>query len=99
MRRDLASFGDHLVHRLDDGAAADRQRARAISAHPVGDFGGVAVDDLDRLERHAEMVGDELREGRLVPLTVRVRPGQHCNAAGRVHADRRQLEQPGAGAQ
>ncbi len=75
---DLPALGDDLVHRLDDRGAADRQRARAVGPHAVGDLGGVAVDDLDRLDRDAEPVGDELGERRLVPLAVAVRAGQGC---------------------
>ena len=34
------------------------------------------MDDLDVLDRHAERVGDDLREGRLVALAVAVRAGE-----------------------
>ena len=57
------------------------------------------MDDLDALDRDAESVGDELREGRLVPLAMTVRAGQHRHAAGRVDADRSAFEQPRAGAE
>src|SRR5205809_283670 len=73
----LAALGAALVPRLDDGGATDRHRSRAVGAHAVGDLAGVAVDALDALDRDAENIGDELREGRLVPLTVAVRTGQY----------------------
>ena len=92
--RDLLRLVDHLVHRLDDGRAADRERARAVGAHAERDLGGVAVDDLDVLDRDAEAVGDELGERRLVALAVAVRAGEHRHAAGRVDADLARLESP-----
>ena len=85
MGGDLAALGDDLVHRLDDRAAADRQRTRAVSSHAERQFVRVAVDDLDRLDRDAEILGDELGECRLVPLAVAVRAGQYRDAAGRVY--------------
>ena len=42
---------------------------------------------------------DQLGEGRLVPLAVAVRAGQHRHAAGRVDADRGAFEEAGAGAE
>ena len=50
-------------------------------------------------DRDAEPVGDELREGRLMPLAVAMRAGEHGDAAGRMHADVADLVQPGAGAE
>ena len=94
--RNLLALGDDLVHRLDDRGAADRQRARAVSAHAEGDLVGVAVHDLDLLDRHAEPVGDELGKGRLVALTVRMRAGQHRDAAGWMHPHLGRFEQAGA---
>ena len=99
MGGDLATLGDDLVHCLDDRAATDGGRTRAIGTHAVGDLGAVAVDDLDTVERDAEPVRDQLRKGRLVSLPMAVRTGQHGNAAGRVHADRGALEEAGTRAQ
>ena len=76
MGGDLLALGDDLVGRLDDGRAADRERARAVGAHAERHRAGVAVDDLDLLDRHAELVGDDLGEGRLVALAVAVRAGE-----------------------
>ena len=40
---------------------------------PKGTRPGVAVDDLDVLERHLQLVGRQLGEGGLVPLAMGVR--------------------------
>ena len=77
VRGDLLALGDDLVERLDDRGAADGDRARAVGAHAEQDLRGVAVHDVDVLDRHAEAVGDHLREGGLVALAVRVRAGEH----------------------
>ena len=44
------------------------------------------MDDLDVLHRQAQLVGGDLRERRLVALTVRVRTGEDRHLSGRVHA-------------
>ena len=63
--------------------AADGEAAAAIGAHAERDLRGVAVHDLDLVDRHAELVDDQLGEGGLVPLAVAVRAGEHRDAAGR----------------
>ena len=60
--------------RLDHRDAADDQRARAVGVHALRRGPGVAVQHLDVLERHAELVGDDLAPRRLVPLAVRRAP-------------------------
>jgi hypothetical protein len=57
---------------------------------------GVTVKDLDVLERHAEPVGDDLAERRLVALAVGARPGDDLDLAEGGHPDRGVL--PAAGA-
>ena len=52
---DLLALGDHLVDRLDDRRAADRERAAAVGAHAERHAAGVAVDDLDVVDRDAEL--------------------------------------------
>ena len=47
---------------------------------PKRTFDGVAVHDVDVLDRHAQAVGDDLRERGLVSLAVRVRAGEHRHA-------------------
>jgi hypothetical protein len=45
------------------------------------------MDDLDVLDRHAELVRHDLGEGRLVALAVAVRAGQDLDVARRVELD------------
>ena len=56
-------------------------------SRPLTRLPGVAVQDLDVLERHAELVGDDLAPRRLVALAVRGRAGDHLDLAGRQHPD------------
>ena len=88
MRRDLLALDDHLVGRLRQRRAADHQRARAIGAHAELHAVGIAEHDVDILEGHAELLGDDLRKGRLMALAVIVRADQHRDLAGRMHAHR-----------
>ena len=99
VRGDLLALGDDLVERLDDRRAADRERARAVGAHAEQHAAGVAVHDVDVLDRNAEARRDDLRERRLVALAVAVRAGEHRHAAGRMHAHLAGLEQARARAE
>ncbi len=60
----------HPERRLVDRAAADLQRARPARARPPGDDGSVGLHEPDRLDRDAQPVGDDHREGRGVALAV-----------------------------
>ena len=51
------------------------------------------------VDRHAELLGDDLREGGLVALAVAVRAGEHRDAAGRMHPHVGDLVESGAGAE
>src|SRR4030095_9619511 len=73
VRRDLLTLLDDLVERHENGGAADRRRTAALGAHAERERPGVAVHDLDLLDRDTELVGRELGERRLVSLPVRVR--------------------------
>src|SRR3546814_17574408 len=79
--------------------SSDLTQARAVGAHAQGDRAGVAVHDLDVLDRHAERVGDELGEGRLVALAVAVRAGEDGDRAGRVETHLRRFPEADAGPQ
>jgi hypothetical protein len=57
------------------------------------------MDDLDEAARHAEHVADELREYRLMALTVIMRAGEDGNVAEGIDADRSALEQTAARAE
>ena len=55
------------------------------------------MHDVDVLDGYAEGLRHQLREGRLVPLAVAVRPGEHGDRAGGMHAHLGRLEETGAG--
>src|SRR5258708_13284870 len=99
MRRDLLGLGFDLLHRLDDGGAADRDRARAISAHAELHLVGVAVDDLHLADGNAETFRDQLRKRRLVALAVTVRSGEDFDGADRIDADFRGFPEADTGAE
>ncbi|MCY1306023.1 hypothetical protein D9M70_558550 [compost metagenome] len=86
MRGDLLCLGLHLVERLDDRRHADRAGARAVGAHAHLHLVGIAMHDVDAVNRNAEAVGDELGKGGLVALAVAVRAGQHLDGADSVDA-------------
>ena len=95
---DLLALGDDLVGRRHDSRTAHRQRTRAVGAERVVRATGVAVQYRDVLERYAQLVGDDLREGGFVALAVTVGAGNHGDRAGNVHAHFAHLEQPHASA-
>src|SRR5947208_1125284 len=73
--RGIQLVGGELLHRsgeLGGGAAdhhsADRNRARAAGAVAGRNRAGVALEDADALQRHVELLGDDLRIGGLVAL-------------------------------
>ena len=62
-----------------------RQTARPVGAHPERHLIGIAVDDVDVLDRDAQLIGHHLRESGLVPLAVAVAAHEHaqpCRWAG-----------------
>src|SRR4029077_6013160 len=56
-------------------------------------FGGVAVSQLDVLVGHAQLVGDDLRKGRFVTLSVRMGSCVDKDRAGRCDPYLRRLDQ------
>ena len=64
---DLA--GGHRCRRACDG-----RTPTSVSPEPVGGGIGVPLLDLDVIGRDAQFFGDDLREGRLVALSLRLRP-------------------------
>ncbi len=105
-RRDLEQRGSDLerlslyvAHGVECRAAATRRPAAAARAeHADRADARVAVDDADVLERHAELVGAELCQRRLEPLSVRVLAREDREAAVRLDARLRPLRRhPEAG--
>ena len=99
VRRYFLAFGDDLVECLDDGRAADCQRSAAVSAHAEEDLAGVTMLDVDVFQRDTELVGHDLREGRLVALAVAVAAGEDRHLASGVHAHLTGFEKARAGAE
>ena len=60
----------HTERRLEDRGPTDGEAAASARAVAHGRVEGVAVTDDDLVEVHPELVGDDLGERRLVPLTV-----------------------------
>ncbi len=99
MRRDLLGLGLDLVERLHDRRHADRAGARAIGAHAELHLVGVAMHDRDIVDRNAEAIRNQLREGGFVPLPVLMAAGQHLDRAGRVDPHLGGFPQANAGAE
>src|SRR5260370_36690514 len=83
-----------MAVRLNEAEAANRERPAAVAAHAERRGRGIAVHDLDALDRHAELVRHDLGEGRLVALAVAVRAGKHRHVARRVELDLGRLPLP-----
>ena len=49
-------------------------------------FARVAVDDVDIFHRYTELLGDQLGEGRFVPLAMAVRAGEDADLAAGMDA-------------
>ena len=88
-RGELGHLRLHLAAGHVQRGAADRLRAAAERADPLFDDGRVAVLDRDVLDRHAELIGQHLRERRLVALAVRRRAGRGRDAAVALDGDLR----------
>ena len=69
--------------------AAHRRRARPVGAESVRRVVGVAVDHVDVVDAQPELVRDDLRERRLVPLALGLHADRDLRGAGGRHADRR----------
>ena len=93
---DALGLLDDLAGGLVDGDATHHQRPRAVGVHPLRARPGVAGDELDVVERHAEGVRDDLAPRGVVALTVRGRTGHDLDLAGREHAHRGRLPATGA---
>ena len=93
VRGDLLRLLLDLLGRHVDRRCADGTAAAAVAAHPERHLAGVAVDDVDVVDRNLQFVGDDLRERRLVALAVRMRAGEDRHLPGRMDADVRALVQ------
>ena len=66
---------------------ASRIERAGMRAAAFLDDVGVALDDIDVVERHAEPLGHALREGGLVALPARQRADHDVDLAARLHGD------------
>ena len=82
-----AGLGDHLLGGVVERDAADGEAATAVRVEAELHGGRVAVDDLDLVDGDPDPLGDDLREGRHVPLPVRRGADQDLNGSGRKAAD------------
>ena len=96
MRGDFLALGDDLVACLRQRRTADDQRARAVRAHAELHLVGVAADNVDILERHAEFFADDLRIGGFVALAVIVGADKYGDLPGWVDAHGRALVETAA---
>ena len=94
---ELRHLGLHLRAGHVQRGPAHRLRPAAEGADALLHDARIAVQDRDVFERHAELVGEHLREGRFVPLTVRRRAGGGADPA--VPFDRHLRVFPPAGRQ
>ena len=67
----------HLAGHQRGSGTRHRRRPAAVGAETERGVVGVAVDDLDVLGRDADLLGDDLGEGRLVALALRLHRQAH----------------------
>ena len=91
--RDLLHLVDDFLGRAHQGRAAHGNGTGAVRAHTHRRVRGIAMDNLDHILRQASHLGDHLREGRLVALSVAVGTGHDDQATGGVHPNRGALPQ------
>ena len=92
MRRELAGLVPDLAGRHRGRGAGDRRRARGVRAQAVRRGVRVAVLDLDVPHREAELLGDDLGEGRLVALALGLDADAGEDLAGRMDPDLARIE-------
>src|SRR2546425_1029536 len=77
----------HVARGKRQRGSAEGGAAAPERADPLGRAVRVAVTDRNRFWRHAELIGDDLGERRLMPLAVSARAGDGEHGAGLLHAD------------
>ena len=88
VRDDAPGLLDHLLGGVPERDAADRQAAAPVRVEAELHRRRVAVDHLDLVDRDAQPLGGDLREGRHVALPVRGGADEDLHAPGRQAADR-----------
>ncbi len=82
---DLRLVADLAGHQRG-GRSRHRRRPAAVGAEPERRVVGVAVHHVDVVGRDADLLGDDLRERRLVALALALHRQPYDGLAGRVHA-------------
>ena len=90
--RDLPRLVADLARRHGAGRAGRRRGPAGVGAEAVGGGVGVALLDLDVLGRDAQLLGDDLGVGRLVPLALRLGAEAGDGLAGGMHPDLGRVE-------
>ena len=88
-RGELRHLGLHLRASVVQRRPADRLRAAAEGADPLLDHRRIAVVNRHMVQGHTELVGQHLREGGLVALSVRRRAGRSADPAVPLDGDLR----------
>src|SRR5262249_61794790 len=98
-RRSLEKVCGHVQNLVTERAAGLEDRRPGIrrdaareAADAVRDGGSVAGHDIDVLEADADRVGSDLRERRLIALTLRRRAARHNDTPTRVESQDGALE-------
>ena len=97
VRGNQAGFGQNFVGRHQNGRAGNDHGARAKSACAIRHPAGVALDQLNAIERHTQGGGQQLRKGGDMGLAMAVRAAQHHQAAVGRHADFGRVKKARAG--
>src|SRR5262249_16951898 len=92
MRREQACLVADLACCDGRGRTRDRRRPGRVRAETVGRRVRVAVFDLDVADREAELLGDDLRERRLVALALRLHTDSREYLARWMDADLARVE-------
>jgi hypothetical protein len=87
LRGNLLQLGAEIAGGTLDANAAARDRRRAAGTHARRDLVGIALHDVHALRRQAELLGDELGIGGLVPLPARLRADQNGDVAIGIERD------------
>src|SRR5262249_30604879 len=87
LRGDLLQLVAKIMRCLLHADATARDRGRAAGAETRRDLVGVTLQDMHALRWQAELIGDELRIGSLMPLPARLRADQDGDVAIGIERD------------
>ena len=97
MSRDLLRLVAQLAGHHRCGGAANRRAAAGVSAQPVRRVIRVALLNLNVGSRDAQLLGNDLGKGRLVPLSLALDAELEDRLAGGMDPQLRGVEHPQAG--